>query len=78
MPTETAPKDTGWTLRDLKDTRETIVEAIQASARVPEHAKTFLIAEVNQLPASAKLVRVDAHCHIVGAKRILTTDIQPL
>lgn len=78
MPIETTPKDTGWTLRDLKDTRENIVDSIQRADRVPEHAKAFLIAEVNQLPASAKLVRVDAHCHIIGAKRILTADIQPL
>lgn len=70
--------DTSWNLRGLKDTREQIVEAISAAQSVPASAKTFLIAEIGALPLTAKLVSVDAHCHIVKDKRVLNVTVSPI
>lgn len=71
-------KPDGWSLRNIKDTRENIVEAISAAQSVPDAAKDFLIYHVNALPFSVRLVRVDAHCHLVNGALVLNAHVGPL
>lgn len=62
MAEATQPKP--WTLKSIVDTRENVVESIQAAAFVPEAMKAAIIEQINLTHAGARLIRVDVHCHL--------------
>ncbi len=57
-----------WSLRQLRDTRENVIEQINAAQFVPDEAKAFLTAAIRQSHSTAKLISVDAHCQVVKLK----------
>jgi hypothetical protein len=80
-PTQSKPEEApvdGWNLRNLKDTRENIVELINSAEFVPPTAKAFLVAHVDALPFAVRLVKVDAHCHLVHGAMVINASVGPL
>lgn len=69
-----------WNLRDLKDTRENVIESVKAAAFVPDACKAMLVEALEAHPG--RLIRLDAHCRVAstpkGLKHILTMDISEL
>lgn len=59
---------TSWNLRDLKDTRENVAEAVQNAAFVPDIFKAAIGEAIDQHDAKARLIRLDAHCHVIHTK----------
>lgn len=52
-----------WNLRELKDTRENIIEQIKGAATVPETAKAALVEVIERNHSKSNLLRVDAHAN---------------
>ena len=55
---------TSWSLRELKGTREELMDQIQAAAFVPDTAKAMLVKMVEDFPQPHRLLRVDCHAFI--------------
>jgi len=54
-----------WSLRQVRDTRDAVIEAIQGAATAPDEAKVFLEASINRTHPNSRLIEVDAHCQVV-------------
>lgn len=63
-----APTGHNWRLANLTDTREHVIEAIQAAEFVPADMKTALVAAIQATHADARIIKVDVHCHLGAAR----------
>jgi len=68
----------GWSLEGLKGPRDEIVEQILATAFVPPEWQAALVASINSLPDNIRAIRVDAHCHDLGAQLNFTASLTPM
>lgn len=62
MPEELSAHN--WRIANLADTRENVIEAVQAAATVPEAMKSAIVEAINATHANARLVKIDVHCHV--------------
>lgn len=53
-----------WNLKSVTDTRENVIEAVQAAQFVPAAMKAALIEQINTTHPNARLIRLDVHCHL--------------
>lgn len=58
--------------------RARVKTVIATAPDLPPHARAFLTAELDALPATVSAVKVDAHYHTVGRKRILNYSLTEL
>ena len=68
----TPTQNQSWNLRDLKGTREDLVEQIVAATFVPVACKAMLVEQVQELKHPGKLFRLDCHAFCVESERGLT------
>lgn len=61
-----------------KGMRESVVATIENTNEIPHHWKETLIAEIRAFPETVKAVRLDAHCHFGGGKKVLHMSLEPL
>ena len=64
---ELAQTASSWALRELKGTREELMDQITAAAFVPDPAKAMLVKMVEDFPQPHRLLRVDCHAFITDA-----------
>lgn len=74
---DTKHPDGSWKI-SFKGMRATSLQEIANTKDIPQPWKDVLTGEVNAFPESVQAVRVDAHCHFSGGKKVLHADIQPL
>lgn len=69
-PNEQSPSPTpvNFRLAGLADSRENVIEAIQAAATIPEAMRAAIVEQIQRSHPNARLIKVDVHCH-VGTSR---------
>lgn len=66
--TEQAKTVKPWSLREIKDTRENLIESVKGAAFVPETAKAMLVETIEKEFPNSRLLRLDAHVHVSEQK----------
>ena len=71
IPARTMPDgdvDKSWSLRNLKDTRDNVIEQINGAQAVPDTFKAAFVEAIDRLPAKARLIEVNVHSQSVSLK----------
>jgi len=67
-----------WQIPSFKGMRESALTTIEQNKDIPPAWKTLLKYEIDAYPATVSAVRMDAHCHFSGGKKVLHASIEPI